>query len=343
MIGLLVMNSMVVGCSSPQEVKKDTPVRVQTETVCPSDVNEQAGAYVGEVEAESSTAVSFTGSGTVVKVLVSEGQHVSKGQLIALMDETQNRNAMMAAEAMMTQAQDAYDRMKMLHESQSLSEMDWVEVQSKVQQARSSLEMTKKSLENCRLVAPCSGVIGSKMIEAGMTVLPAQPVCNILDISRVKVKISVPEKEVAQVAHKATISVDALGGECYESIDMERGVTADALSRTYEVRYLVNNHDGRLLPGMVCEVNVESGALSVERGGLSVERGRALTLPITAVQRGADGKMFVWTVRECHAHRTNVKVGKAQGNRIIIEDGIHVGDIVVTKGYQKLSEGRMIE
>lgn len=331
-MGVMMMSILMTACSTQEKEKTKEAVRVQTEKVSMADADMLSTTYVGDVEAESSTAVSFTGSGTVTKVLVNEGQYVNKGQLIAVMDDTQNQNAVMAAEAMMKQAQDAYDRMKVLYERKSLSEMDWVEVQSKLQQAKSSLLMAQKAKSNCRLLAPCSGVVGNKMIESGMTALPAQPVCNIMDIRRLKVKISVPEKEIMNIANDATITVDALGGEEFHSVGVEKNISADAISRTYDVRYVVNNADRKLLPGMVCEVKVDNGQQNISAEKL-------VTVPITSVQRSADGSMFVWTVKQGVAHRSKVDVGSSKGNRISVLSGINEGDIIVVKGYQKLNEG----
>lgn len=327
--GIMMLSSLLTACSTPEEKKTEESVSVDTEIVSAADAQSYTSTYVGEVEAQASTAVSFSGCGTVTKVLVSEGQHVSKGQAIAMMDDTQSRNSLLAAEAVMTQSQDAYDRMKILHDRQSLSEMEWVQVQSSLQQAKSNLQKAQKALSDCLLTAPCSGVVGSKMLEAGMTALPAQPVCSILDMNRVKVKISVPEKEITSIASNATVCVDALDGRHFESSGMERGVTADAVSRTYEVRYLVDNSDGRLLPGMVCSVMPLSAADTAAC---------RLSLPITSVQQSGHGQKFVWTVIHGRAHRTMVTVGKARGNRICILSGIKEGDTIVTAGYQKLYE-----
>jgi len=328
--GLLTICCMLTACSTDQKQKSTNAVRVETEQVSRADANDFSTQYVGEVEAETSTSVSFMGNGTVQKILVSEGQHVSRGQLIAIMDETQCLNSLQSSKASMKQAQDAYDRMKLLHDHQSLSEMEWVQVQTNLEKAKSDVQMRQKNLADCRLTAPCSGVVGSKDIEAGMTAMTGQTVCRILDINRVKVKISVPEKEIMNIAPEATVTVDALGGEQFNSTGVERGVNADAVSRTYEVRYSVNNQDGKLLPGMVCSVQPHNLQIS--------ESQNLITLPITSVQRSADGKMFVWTVLHGLAHRTEVTLGKAQGNRIAILSGVKIGDSVVTKGYQKLNE-----
>ena len=143
-------------------------MRVKTQIVSPGMVD-NAQTYVGIVEEREATAVSFTGMGVVKRVLVSEGQAVGRGQLLAEMDDTQARNLLSSAEASMTQANDALKRYGMLHENGSLPEVKWVEIESKVAQAKSQLEVAKKNLADCRLTAPVSGIVGQKQIGAGET------------------------------------------------------------------------------------------------------------------------------------------------------------------------------
>ncbi|MBQ9666046.1 MAG: efflux RND transporter periplasmic adaptor subunit [Bacteroidaceae bacterium] len=305
-----------------------------------ADVNGRT--YVGEVEAESSTAVSFTGSGTVLRVLVDEGQRVSKGQLIAEMDATQARNALANCEAQMRQANDALARMKQLHDQNSLADMKWVETQSQVAQAQAQLDMAKKAVADCRVYAPVSGVVGKKMMNAGETALPSQPVCTILNINNVKVKVSVPEKEIAQFSATTPteIRVEALG-ETFAGGRIEKGVQADPVSRTYDIRIRVENPGERLLAGMVCEVKVMGGSDTVAAN--ETPREAAVSVPITAVQRSADGSMFVWKAEEGKAHRAKVTLGRASGNRIEVANGLKKGEKVIVEGYQKLSEGSEVE
>jgi len=109
---------------------------------------------------------------------------------------------------------------------------------------------------------------------------------------------------------------------------------ADAMTHTYDVRILVNNSQRQLLPGMVASVRFSQAAEG--------EAGRP-TVPVTAVQRRADGQLFVWTVgSDSTAHRTPVSLGATQGNRIQVVQGIDNGQRLVTEGYQKLSEGTKV-
>ena len=324
--------TLLSSCDGQKEEPKVNPVRVQTEVVG-EVADATAKTYVGEVEAESSTAVSFTGSGIVLRVAVEEGQHVQKGQLIAEMDATQARNVVANCEAQMRQANDAYARMKLLHNQNALAEIKWVETQSQVAQAQAQLDMARKSLSDCRIYAPVSGVVGKKMMNNGETALPSQPVCTILTLAHVKVKVSVPEKEIGRFSATTPTEISvAATGDTFMGGRIEKGVQADPVSRSYDVKINVENQGEKLLEGMVCDVKVMND-------GKSTTNENEVTVPITAVQQSADGNMFVWKAQDGKATRVKVAVGEAFGSRMAVLSGLKKGDRVIVKGYQKLSEG----
>jgi RND family efflux transporter MFP subunit len=160
---------------------------------------------------------------------------------------------------------------------------------------------------------------------------------TILDISSVKVKVSIPEAEISGITASTptTINVEAAqkqvsGGR------IEKGIQADALTHTYDVRINVQNGDRKLLPGMVASVSLTPGP---SLGG----EGSDYLVPVTAVQKAADGSLFVWTVAaDSTVHRSKVSIGVTSGNHVAITDGLDMGQCVVTEGYQKLSEGTRV-
>ena len=331
---ILLAFIILCGCNDKKEQQVKAPTRVETLLVSPALVD-NAQTYVGIVEEREATAVSFTSMGAVKRVLVSEGQHVSRGQLLAEMDDTQARNLLSGAEAQMMQANDALSRYKMLHDNGSLPEVQWVEIQSKVQQAKSQLDVAKKNLADCKLKAPVSGIIGKKVISAGETAMPSQAVVNILDISSVKVKVAIPEAEIGAInsGTPTSVYVEAIDGD-YQGGRIEKGVEADALTHTYDIRINVANGDRRLLPGMVASVKfLSSGSQSLS--------GRSI--PVTSVQRNSDGTLFVWIVdKDSTAHRQTVTIGNTHGNYVSVTDGLKINQRIVTEGYQKLSEGTKV-
>ena len=325
---------LAVSCSEKREQNVKAPTRVKTEVVSTA-MNACGQTYVGIIEEREATAVSFTGMGVIKRMLVNEGQTVSKGQLIAEMDDTQARNILSGAEAQMAQANDALARYKMLHDNGSLPEVQWVEIQSKVAQAKAQLEVAKKNLADCRLITPVSGIVGKRLVGAGETALPSQAIVSILDISTVKVKVAIPEAEISSIDTNTSsiIKVEAINGS-FTGGRIEKGVQADALTHTYDIRINVANGDRKLLPGMVANVRfVSDGSQAIG----------SKMIPVTAVQKKSDGSLFVWTVdKDSTAHRATVTIGQTQGNYISVIDGLSIGDRIATEGYQKLSEGTKV-
>jgi RND family efflux transporter MFP subunit len=226
-------------------------------------------------------------------------------------------------------------RYKKLYDNGSLPEVQWVEIQSKVAQAKAQLEIAQKNLADCRLIAPVSGIIGRKQVGVGETALPSQAVVNILDISSVKVKVAIPEAEISHINAQtpSSIRVDAIN-QRFQGGRIEKGVQADALTHTYDIRIHVANNDHKLLPGMVASVSFLS---------MPTQQTEQITLPVTSLQKKADGSLFVWTIAPDNtAHRTTVNIGHTQGNHVSITSGLQTGQRVVTEGYQKLSEGTKV-
>ena len=333
----LMIPLLFAACGQATETRERQPINVKVETVSAPTGTTEGADYVGIVEENQATIASYTSMGTIRRMAVSEGQAIGRGQLIAEMDDTQARNMLAAAEAQSRQAEDALKRYQLLHDEGSMTDAQWVEVQSKVDQARSQLAIARRNVADCRLLAPVSGIIGKRYLAAGETVLPSQPVVSILDISTVKVKIAVPEREIKYIttATPTTISVEAIGRD-YQGGRIEKGVQADALTHTYDVRVRVDNRGRELLPGMVAKVKMGDGRSQKEVvGGCQV--------PITAVGRRTDGSMFVWTIAgDSTAHRTAVTIGETVGNRVEILSGLVEGQRIVVEGYQKLSEGTKV-
>lgn len=247
---LWLIPAILLGSCSNKTEKKDAPsIKVSTEILAKDNAS-LTTTFVGQAEAASTSAVSFPTAGTILKVTVNEGQEVRKGQLLAEIDPSTMRKALKSAEAVLAQARDAYDRMKFLHDTNSLPEIQWVEAQSKLAQAQAAYDIANKNLNDCRLYSPVNGTIGQKMVQAGETVMPGQPIVTIVDINTVKVNVSVPEKEIGDIKSDtpSTITVDALGKRKFLGGRIAKNVQSDLMTHTYSVSIEVGNPSHKILP-----------------------------------------------------------------------------------------------
>ncbi len=259
------------------------------------------------------------------------------------------------AEKSAAQASDAYKRMKLLHDNGSLPEIKWVEVQIRYQQtqdavnqvrqqvsqaeaavqtAKAQKNLSLKNLHYTRLYAPSSGYISKKFTEVGQNIAPAQPVAMLVDIRQVKVKISVPEDEIARVRLGQTLrfTVSSLPGKSFTARVTEKGVAADPITRSYEVKALADNADRKLLPGMVCDVYAQQASPTA-----------AFTLPANIIQIDVDNRPFVWTVVGGVARKTSVMLGESVGDNVQIVGGLSSKDRIIVEGQQKVSNGMKVE
>lgn len=332
-LATVLCSIMLQSCSDNKPVATVQPIKVVAQEIKALPIDGSA-SFSGTVEEESGSAISFSAMGTVERVYVEAGQTVGKGTLIATIDPATARNAYDATLAARQQAEDAYARMKQLHDAGSLPEIQWIEVQSKLRQAISSEQIAKKSLTDCKLYAPFAGYISEKPVEAGQNVIPGMTVAKIVKIDRVKIKISVPEDEIASVkkGQMVTVWVDALGGRQYTGRVTERGVVANPLSRSYDVKVTIDNPRHELLPGMVCLASFADSNSSAT----------AVMLPARIVQIDIDNRPFVWIIQKGTAHKNYVTTGDSHGDNVVITSGLQQGDKVIVNGQQKVSEGTAI-
>ncbi|MCL1934145.1 MAG: efflux RND transporter periplasmic adaptor subunit [Candidatus Azobacteroides sp.] len=292
--------------------------------------------YVGTVEESVGVSLSFSGTGTVEQVLVSEGQLVTKGQLLATLNTTTMQNAYDASLAKLAQAQDAYDRLAKVHESGSLPDIKFVEVETGLQQAKSMVAISKKSLDDCKMYAPSDGAIAFRNIEVGTNAMPGIAAFRLLTVDKVNIKFPVPENEIGriQIGQEASVVVSALNNAVFTGKIEIKGVSANVLSHTYEVKIgIMNNMKSKniLLPGMVCKV-----FLAGETGT------PAFVIPDNAIQISPDGRCFVWLAKDSTACRCFVKPGNLTNDGIIVTEGLQAGNKIIVEGFQKISEGMKI-
>lgn len=311
--------------------------------------------YSGTIEALNSIPLSFQTAGTVSEVRVREGQSVRQGQLLAALDCRSNEAALRMAEAKHKQAQDAFRRFEPMFKNGNLAEIKMVEIDTVKAEAEQALILAQKSAGDCRLTAPADGVISRRDLEPGSSAIPGKPALRLDRVDQVYAAVSVPEAEISSIrpGTRASVEIGALNRAAEETLTAraayrdsvsasvaglrgmvsDTGVSADPLSRTYQVRVLLNNPGRRILPGMICDVRLAGRA-----------NNRLLLVPPAAVTADGEGGEYVYVADGPEGtvkRRAVVTAGFAQG-KVLVASGLAEGELVVSSGVQKLSDGAKI-
>lgn len=307
----------------PTSEQEARPIEVRVVTVG-SSADGYARSYAGRLEARSVTPLGLQTAGRVTELLVRPGESVRAGQVLLRVDNTQAMHALEAAEATLRQAQDAYDRVRPVHDSGVVSDIKWVEVETRLEQARTTFESAEQLVKQHTLTAPTAGVIGQVKVELGQSVLPSETVIELLDVGTYYVRFGVPETEVAgvHIGDKGRLRIAAIDDADIPIKVVERGMKANALSHTYEVRAQLGRSDA-VLPGMIGDVTMDRQTVN------------GLIVPTECVRLMKD-QPTVWVVRDSVAVRCPVRLGEYVNHGVKVDSGLTVGDRVVVEGYQKL-------
>lgn len=334
LFSLLLVTGLLAGCHEKTDnTEAVQPVKVRTVTVN-AERRTPTNSYSGTVEEENGTPLSFSTSGTVQRLYIRLGQRVAAGQLVATLDSTSLQSSYQATRATLLQAEDAYRRMKELHDKGSLPDIKWVEVQSQVEQARSMEQIARKALNDCRLYAPYAGVIAEKSVEVGQNVMPGTPVARLVTASHLQVKIAVPEAEIGHLSLGQTgmLTVPALNGRTFRCSLTEKGIVARPLSRSYDVRLRVEDAGNDLLPGMVADVSLAMPDDST-----------VCIVPEHIVQIDEKNREFVWVDRDGKAEKRYIVCGDFVTGGVAVTQGLEADERILVEGQHKVCNDTPIE
>ncbi len=324
---------LLLGCEERKEQKQNfySVIPIEYEVVGQSS-EEVYRNYVGAVSSEVEIPLAFVYGGTLVELYVHNGQAVRQGDIIAKVDDTSAKSLHETALATLRQAQDGYERLKKVYDDGGISEVRWVQMETDLEKARQSEISTRKHLEQCTLYASQDGVISMDKHLVGENVSPMQTFCRIIDLRKMNVEFSVPEKEI-QFVKKGDVAfadIPSLGLKNIELEVIDKSIVANFFGHTYDVKTrVVSDNAKEILPGMVAKIRMTATALS------------GIVIPSSCVQTVADG-IAVWVVENGKAFRRNIVPSDFVKNGVIVKSGLNHGDTIVTAGYQKLYNGAKV-
>jgi membrane fusion protein, multidrug efflux system len=336
------------GCGGSTEPPHEEvrPVRSTVVGMRPGSVG---ATYSGEVLARYESKLGFQTSGKVVARLVEVGSHVKRGQPLMQLDPAQEILHASAAEAEVDAARSRVAQNRVdLQRTEQLMERQFAS-QAELDQQRLALTQAESQLRSAlaqqqiklnqrgytTLVADRDGVVTALGAEAGQVVSPGQAVATVAADGEREVLVSIPESRVDELrhAHALQVSVWALQGRTYTGRLRELAPDTDSVTRTYSARIAVPDADAALMLGMTASVFAPD-----------VDGTSAIRVPLTALLHQG-GKPQVWIVDGASSKVTArpVTLGSAQGDSVVVTQGLSSGETVVTAGVHMLHAGQKVK
>lgn len=301
--------------------------------VRPQDLSRTV-TVTGPIEPIRTVSVNSQTAGTVVNVLVEEGDRVRRGQRLAELDAKEVSAQLARAKAVLANAEAVYQRSSQLESNDLATAAELDAVRSAYEIAKADVQLWQTRVDFCRITAPVAGVVTAKQVERGSTVSPNDAMFEIADDSLLVVRVRVSELDVVhlQPGRGATLQLDA-----YPSIQLTGHIrrifpSADAMSRLVPVEVVLD----RTPPG----VDAKPGFLARVEFALN-RQDSVLAVPAAAVGVSEAGT-FVYVVQADTLVRKPVETGLTASGWIAIEGGLHAGERVVSSGHVNLRPGAVV-
>lgn len=329
---------MLAGCGSSGEkgTAKPKPVNV---TVC-RDANELPPAsYAGLARAADVVNVAFRVSGTISRVVVSEGDRVEKGQLLALMDDRDYSVQLAATKAEYEQVKADAERVMAMYEDGSTTAQLYDKARYGLQQMEQKLRNHTNQLQDTRLLAPVSGYVKRRLREGGEAAVAGLPIVQLSSSDRLEIEIDMPAKDFLSLddysGFYCTFNVSGTERFPLKVVRTSREANANQLY-SVSLQFSEGGTPKGILPGMSAMVY-----------GIRVETDKRpdIIIPATSLV-GSDDSTCVFVLDEkagvVRSRRVRVEFINPDGT-VTVSDGLKVGEKVVRTGAHSLSDGQQVE
>lgn len=305
------------------------PVDVQIETVKPAKFTVSIQVS-GSVKAYEDANLSPEEGGVIKEWKAKKGQHVKRGDVIAILNDDMIKAGYDAAEAQYKMADLNLEKQKEVYAQQGISELQFKNIQFTRDAAKANADLMRARWERTQIRSPFDGVVDNTFGNEGEFAPPGVPITRVVNMSQLKVQTEVPEIDAGSitVGSDAIISFDAIPDLTLKGKVSFIGSTLSPANRTLMVEVtLVSNHS-KLKSDMMAKVKLpretKSNALLVSENIIQlVDRDRAI----------------VYVEKEGKAEERRLKLGARQGNKIDVLDGLKTGDHLIIAGYQKCING----
>jgi len=284
----------------------------------------------GRIDAQDNVMAYPQAAGTITAIYVKAGQHVSKGQELAQLDNSVLLQNIAQAQTQANLAQTVYQRQKNLWDQKIGTEVQYLQAKSSFESAVKQVDGLKQQANWYRIISPINGSVDQMDLKLGQAASPGATGIRIVNTDILKIKADVPESYASNINQGDNVKV--VIPDANDSLMAKITFAAkviDPNSRSFGVEVKLPQNKG-LRPNMTAIIKIAD-----------YSKKNAIAIPLNAIQR-SDTSVFVFVNRNGIAKKENVKVGATYGGKSEITSGLSAGEQLVTEGAGEIEDGDKI-
>ncbi len=289
----------------------------------------------GKVDADESVAATSRIPGALQKVYIENGDKVSKGQLLAEVDNAVLLKNLAELEGRYALAKDLYMRQKSLWDQNIGSEVQYIQAKNNMESMERSIATLEENLAMTKIYAPTSGTVDMVMLKQGQAISPGIPLCNILNLDDLKIVGSVTEAYASKVKKGDHVKV--------YFPDMEKEITTKV---SYVSRQINPANRTFLIECDLGKGEYWANQIAVMKI-VDYETPEAISIPVNLIQTAPEGDYVLIAEKTGEGQLATVdkriiEQGRIYNGYVEIRNGLKQGDQVISTGFQDVTPGETV-
>ncbi|MGO4903958.1 efflux RND transporter periplasmic adaptor subunit [Flavobacterium sp. W20_MBD1_R3] len=279
----------------------------------------------GSIEANEQVEIRSEVSGIVEGIYFQEGSNVSKGQVLFKVNDLELRAQLRQTSTREGLASENERRAKLLLQKEAISQEEYDLARADLKSAQAQSQLIKVQIAKTSVRAPFSGKIGLRSISPGTYITPTVLVAKLVNIGKLKITFSIPEKYANEIKTNTTIHFKVAGSdEKYTAKVYAIEPEVAVATRTLQVRAIADNKNGELLPGTFADVELPLRVIK-----------DAIVVPSEAIIPIQNGKK-VFISSNGKAKEVKIDAATRTDASILVLSGLKAGDTLITSGVMSL-------
>ena len=290
----------------------------------------------GKVDADESVMATAKMPGALRRVLVKNGDNVRQGQLIAEVDDAVMLKSLAELEGQLVTATDIYNRQKGLWDQKIGTEVAFIQAKNGKESIERSIATIKEQWGMTKIYAPQSGTVDMVMLKQGQAIAPGVPLCNILNLSNLKIKGEVTEAYAAKVRKGDQVQVffPDLNKEITTRVTYV-SKSINPTTRTFTVECALPSTRDGYSANQVAVMKI-----------VDYQSANAIAIPVNLIQSAEDGDFVLVAEKtgdkQANTKKVTVKQGQNYNGQVEILSGLKKGDWVISTGFQDVNNGEVV-
>jgi RND family efflux transporter MFP subunit len=322
------------------EMQDEDPDKYRTLVVTEEIKNRPFKHYFeahGSVESVAEAFISPEVNGQIKQIKVKEGERVVKGQLLIVLNTSITSNTIDEVKTSLQLATTVYEKQKRLWDQQIGSEIQYLEAKNNKEALESRLKTLEAQLDMSYIRSPINGIVDEIFNKEGELAMPGMRLMQIVNLSELYINAEISESYLPKINEGDMVQ---LTFPSYPDISMEVpvwrvGNVINPQNRSFTLKLRVSNRGEQLKPNTLAIIKINDYSTD-----------EALVVPTIILKKDIKGTYMYVAAREQDGYRAKkvyVETGMSYQDESIIVNGLEPGQLIITKGYNMVSDGSPIK